>query len=116
MSDIQKYKDMQKRLTLMQDPAWVKVIQALKSFKYDDTKDYSVIFKEEKQRKNRNQNFHEVTYVEETDSFIFISYVLNFECSELTEEIRNRIVLKDIDIIDIRVTDKFRFEDYFFAE
>lgn len=76
MSD--KYKEMEKRLTLMNDQEWVKTISALKGFQYDDNNNYTVIYREGAQRKNRSFGFHALQYVEETNSFIFTSFRSDF--------------------------------------
>ncbi|MGX2959482.1 hypothetical protein JNUCC23_09465 [Peribacillus sp. JNUCC 23] len=112
-NDIQRYKDMEKRVTLMQDKNWVKTIGDLKKFTYDDTKNFSVKYREEKQRKDRTFSFHSVDYVEENYTFIFTTFVTSFENSELTDEVRTRLVLKDIDIISFRDTDKPNLDDFF---
>ncbi|MCB2297066.1 hypothetical protein [Clostridium tagluense] len=109
-----KYKEMRIRLTLMNDKNWVKAIGTLKTLEFDnEKKDYTVVYKKEKQRKNSNFRFNKVEYVEETYTFIFT----NFKSGEdglLTEKVNSREVIMDIEIIDFKIEDKQDFSMYGF--
>ncbi|RBP95388.1 hypothetical protein DFO70_103430 [Cytobacillus firmus] len=104
--NVQKYKDMEKRLTLMRDKDWLNAINSLKSLIIEEDKEYSVTYRENRQRNNRTFGFHKVKFVEDTQSFIFTSFVSDWESGELTNEVRDKITLKDIDIIKYTVRDK----------
>lgn len=91
----QEYREMQKRLTLMQNPKWRSVIAQLKQFESEKNKNYRIIYKKDNQKKPRSESFDKVQYVDETYSFIF----------------NDGFVLKDIDIIDIQ---KIDFKDFMY--
>ncbi|MFD4931595.1 hypothetical protein ACFWMS_22265 [Peribacillus butanolivorans] len=112
-NNIENYKDTEKRLTLLHDKEWVATINLLKNFHYDDKFDYSVSYREGKQRKDRTFTFHSVLHVEETNSFIFTSYESDWESGELTKDVKNKLTLKDIEIINFNQREKPNF-DYFF--
>lgn len=95
----QEYKETQKRLTLMQISNWRSAIAQLKQFKPLEDKDYQIIYRKDNQKKERNETFEKVQYVEETYSFVFNDGYL---------------VLKDVDIIDIHISDKVNPDDYMF--
>ncbi|ETI68140.1 hypothetical protein [Neobacillus vireti] len=109
-SDVQKYKDMEKRLTLMHDKAWLQTIDEIKKFVYDDNFRYSVTYKQDRQRNNRNFTFQDVSFVEETNTFIFTSFSYHWETGELEKDkVSDRLTLKDIEIIKVN---KNEVEDY----
>lgn len=107
-----KYKELDTRISLMNSREWVHSINMLKTLEIEidnENKDYTVIYKKENQRKNREFRFNKVEYVEENNSFIFISFQTDDEDEKLTDEIDSREVLMDIEIIDLTVEDK---QDY----
>ncbi|HDI3121662.1 hypothetical protein FDA77_00975 [Clostridium botulinum] len=103
---MKKDKELTIRLTLMNSKEWVQTINTLKTLQIDnENKDYTVVYKKENQRKNREFTFHKVEYVEETKGFIFTSFELSDEDS-LTDEMDSRETLMDIEIVKIRIEDK----------
>ncbi|GGA11871.1 hypothetical protein GCM10008018_66150 [Paenibacillus marchantiophytorum] len=109
---IDQYKDLQKRATLMGDSEWNKTISNLKEHVHDDSKIYKISYKQGLQKKNRSFGFDSLQYVEETNSFIFTSYTTDFETGELTNVVRDKIVLRDIEIISLNIQSK---SDYDFS-
>ena len=95
----QEYKDIQKRTSLMQVAKWCSVIAQLKQFKPLENKDYKIVYRNDNHRKDRSESFEKVQYIEDTHSFVFNDGYL---------------FLKDIDIIDINVSDKIKPEDYIY--
>lgn len=112
IESVQRYKEMDKRVTLMQDADWVKAIGQLKEMKFEEGKIYSAIYRQYQQRKKRSFTFHNVQFVEETDSFILTSYVSDWETGELTNEVDNKLTLKDIEIIKLDIEDEFDYSDF----
>ncbi|MCM2603738.1 hypothetical protein NDQ57_03350 [Rossellomorea marisflavi] len=110
-ADVQKYKEMEKRLTLMHDKNWLKTLEDLKKFRYDKEYNFSITYKKDNQKKNRRFTFQEVSFVEETNTFIFISYKENWETSELTDEVSDRLTIKDIEIINFNVKKPDNYTD-----
>lgn len=104
-SDIQRYKDMEKFIALSKNPEWLKTIDNLKNFQFDEKKDYRVTFKQGNQRKNRTVWFDHVQYDEETQIFIFIQYERDFMTQESTSEVQNRFEVKAIEIIEFSISD-----------
>lgn len=98
----------------MNDPDWVKTISQLKNFDWNSEYDYTIIYKQDKQRNDRSFSFDSVKFVDETNSYIFCSHMTDFHTGELTDEIRNRLVLIDTDIISLKSAKKFKASDYFF--
>ena len=110
-----KYKESNKRATLMNDKVWVETINDLKLLKIDnENKEYTVIYKEKEQRKNREFQFHKVDFVSDTNSFIFTSFVERGEDGSLTHEVEDREVLMDIEIVNFKIEDKEDVSGYCF--
>lgn len=104
------YKEMEKRLSLMHDSEWVKSINQLKTFVYDPNYKYKILYREKQQKKNRTFYFQKVQFIEETKSFIFTRYLEDWENGKLTDEVRDKIVLKETDIIKYEISDKKEFD------
>lgn len=97
----------------MNDKEWLESLKKLMDFQYNDDYDYSVNYREDKQRKDRNFSFHKVQSVEETNSFIFTSFPIDWITGELEiDKVDNRLVLKDIEIIKININKKTDYTDY----
>lgn len=100
--------EQEKRLTLMLDKEWVKTIAELKELQCNNDKyTYKVIFKTERQKKNHSFTFQDIEYNEHTIGFIFKTYNQN-------DEVKEREVLKDIDIISLEIKEKYNLKDYVF--
>lgn len=110
-----KNKELRIRLTLMNVKEWVQAISALRTLEVNnENKDYTVIYKKENQRKNRKFQFHKVEYVEETNTFIFTSFITSWEDGSLTDEVNSREILMDIEIVDLKIEDKQDYSGYCF--
>lgn len=108
-----KYKELNMRLSLLNIKEWVCAISALKTLEFDnEKKDYTVVYKKENQRKNREFAFHKVEYVQATYTFIFTSFNTSYEDGSLTDEVSSREVLMDIEIIDFKIEDKIDWSGY----
>jgi len=103
LKDIQ---DMEKLLELIHDPKWLNSMQQFKNFNYEDDKKYEILGKQDKQKKSKQFYFQKVKFIEETNSFIFTSYLEDCQSGKLTDEISDKIALKKIDIIKYEVTEK----------
>lgn len=104
------YDELNKRITLMSDKQWVNVIAELQDFKYDENVEYYINYRQQRQRNNRKFEFHEVNYVEETNSFNFIKFALDIETGNVViGNVVDRLVLQDIEIISLDSQEK---QDY----
>lgn len=110
---LEKYKETERRLTLMHDPVWVSTIASLKKYEKDDEFDSTVVYRQDKQRNNRYFRFDKLQFVESTNTFIFTYYV-NDDTGKPTDEVFSRIELKDIDIIALKTSKKLKAEDWIF--
>jgi hypothetical protein len=113
-NNIQYYKEMEKRLSLMNVPEWVATINALRNFSKEDGKKYRVKYKEQRQRKDRTFSFDKVEYIEEQHMFIFTRYETDWATGEKTNEVDSRIEIKDIDVISLIIEDEINPEDFMF--
>lgn len=110
-----KYKELNTRLTLMNSKEWVNAIGTLKTLENDnEKKDYTVVYKKENQKKDRQFIFHKVEYAEERCTFIFTRIMTAYEDGSLTDEVSSREVLMDIEIIDLKIEDKQDYSAYCF--
>ncbi|WP_102400476.1 hypothetical protein [Haloimpatiens massiliensis] len=110
-----KNKELNTRVTLMNNKEWVHAISTLKTLKLDNkNKDYTIIYKKENQRKNREFTFHEVQYIEKTNSFIFTRFNESCKDATLTDEVNSKEVLMDIEIIDLEIQDKQNSKKFLF--
>ncbi|MED4567953.1 hypothetical protein P9302_00415 [Brevibacillus agri] len=107
---VNKHKEMEKLVTLMNDKEWVKTISALKEFEYDGNYNYKVVYREGTQRKNSSFIFHKLQFVEETNSFIFTSCMTDFKSGKISNEVRDKIVLKVVDIIKFEANKKPNYD------
>lgn len=114
MSNVERYRELMKLSTLMNDPEWCKTIDQLKNYVTDDSKHATITYKKENQRKNHSFSFDSILYVPDTDSFIFTSYKTDFFSGKKTNEINDKLVLLRSDIVSFSVRDKSKPSDYIF--
>ncbi|MBW9170754.1 hypothetical protein K2F43_05980 [Clostridium estertheticum] len=102
-----KYKELSMRLSLRNTKEWAKAINTLKTLEFDNKKkEYTVIYKKENQRKNREFEFHKAEYVEKAYTFIFTSFSPSDEDGSLTDEVYSREVLLEVEIVDLKIEEK----------
>ena len=98
--------DLNKRLTLSHNSQWLLIIDTLKhsaNVPFDPDMTYTVVFRQSSRHSSEHFTFNSLQFVPDTSSFIFTSYQTD-DCDNLTNDIRDQIVLKDIDIIDLQST------------
>lgn len=109
-----QYEDLTKYAGLIKNSEWLKTIEMLKNFEYDNKKRYIVHYQKGNQRKSNSFEFHAVQcdkgIVDSIEIFTFTRYGYNADGAIDKADRSYTEVLKNIDIIKVNIINNDSWE------